>query len=235
MILVFRVNSAYDRWWEGRKLWGELVNNSRNLAIKLNAYISKEDVQNRKLFYELISNYPFASKQHLREEWQDEEFKFSNYLPLEELKNSSHRPNFLAKKLMEQIEKLKNENKLDTTQVLNLNQELSQLTNIIGGCERLKNTPIPYSYSIFLKKIIFIYVFSMPFCFALQFGYWTIGIVMIVFYAFASIELIAEEIEDPFGKDDNDLPTDELSNKIRSQVQEILIPKLAETNSNSSL
>lgn len=104
-----------------------------------------------------------------------------------------------------------------------LSENLNQLTDICGACERIKRTPIPYSYSIFIKKIIFLYIVTMPISFGLTIGYWAIPIVMIMFYAFASLEIISEEIEDPFGTDSNDLPTDELSVRIKENIREILL------------
>jgi putative membrane protein len=105
--------------------------------------------------------------------------------------------------------------------MLLLDEELRSFLDITGACERIKHTPIPYSYSLFLKKIIFIYIISMPIAFSVEFGYWSIPIVIFTFYAFASLELISEEIEDPFGDDANDLPTQELSEKIKSNLDEI--------------
>ncbi|MDH5599613.1 MAG: hypothetical protein OEY34_10845, partial [Cyclobacteriaceae bacterium] len=75
LILVFRMNSAYDRWWEGRKLWGALVNNTRTLAIKLNAFIPKEDRESREFFKDMVPNFAFALKEHLREGVRIEELK----------------------------------------------------------------------------------------------------------------------------------------------------------------
>ena len=69
LLLVFRTNSAYDRWWEGRKLWGDLTNNSRNLAIKLNALLAIDDKTNRDFFRKLIPAYAFALKNHLLSHW----------------------------------------------------------------------------------------------------------------------------------------------------------------------
>ena len=99
---------------------------------------------------------------------------------------------------------------------------MQNLLDIAGACERIKNTPIPYSYNLFLKKVIFIYVITMPIAFVPQFGYWAILITLFVFYVLVSMEVLAEEIEDPFGIDDNDLPTQELCEKIKSNVWEIL-------------
>ena len=104
-----------------------------------------------------------------------------------------------------------------------LNTQLQSFTDTTGACERVKNTPIPYSYNIFLKKVIFIYVFTMPIGFVREFGYWAMPIVAALFYIFVSIEMIAEEIEDPFGVDANDLPLDQICKNIQVQVNDLLL------------
>ena len=91
----------------------------------------------------------------------------------------------------------------------------------LGACERIKNTPIPYSYSIFIKKFIFIYVTTLPLAFVTIFGYYSALIATFIFYVLVSMEVLAEEIEDPFGTDDNDLPTDQLCERIKANVEEV--------------
>ncbi len=223
MVLVFRINTAYDRWWEGRKLWGSLVNTSRNLAIKLNALVDKRDLEARHQLHQLISNFPFALKEHLRSNDTHEDIKFTEQLQETTYKRVGHKPNFIVRQLTEYIVQLCQRYQRSPNDYLVLTDNLNQFSEISGACERIRATPIPYSYSIFIKKIIFIYVITMPVAFGLTIGYWSIPIVMIVFYAFASLELISEEIEDPFGTDSNDLPTDELSVKIKENVREILL------------
>ncbi len=110
-------------------------------------------------------------------------------------------------------------------QFLMIDQELKEFINIIGACERIRSTPISFSYTLFIKKFIFIYVCTLPFGLIPDFHYWSIPVVMFVFYLLVSLEILAEEIEDPFGKDDNDLPTDELSGKIEESVLEIMSSK----------
>jgi putative membrane protein len=104
-----------------------------------------------------------------------------------------------------------------------LSENLGSLTDICGGCERIRSTPIPYSYSLFIKKVIFLYIITMPLTFGLTIGYWAVPVVIIMFYAFASLELLSEEIEDPFGTDANDLPTDDLSARIADNTRAILL------------
>ena len=103
-----------------------------------------------------------------------------------------------------------------------LNGELQSYTDICGACERIKNTPIPYSYSVFIKKFIFFYVMTLPFGYVFSLSYWLIPVVVFIFYVLASLELIAEEIEDPFGSDSNDLPTGIIAQTIQRQISEIL-------------
>ena len=102
------------------------------------------------------------------------------------------------------------------------NQELQSFMDICGACERIKNTPIPYSYSAFIKKFIFLYIITLPLGFALTLGYFTIPATLFISYVLTSLELIAEEIEDPFGNDDNDLPMEKIANTIQKNIQDIL-------------
>ncbi len=224
LVLVFRINSAYDRWWEGRKLWGSLLNNARNIALKLNAIIPQQDNEARKQMHILLSNYAMSLKEHLRGNSGEKHLQFNDTFRLDAYLSAQHKPNYIAKILTQEIIDLCNRYAGDQTNYLILNKNVDDLTDICGACERIKNTPIPYSYSIFIKKIVFIYIITMPLSFGLSMGYWSVPVVMIMFYAFASLELISEEIEDPFGTDDNDLPTDEIAEKIKLNTLEILTP-----------
>lgn len=124
--------------------------------------------------------------------------------------------------MLKEINKLHQQNQISDMQLLMLNNEWQSFTDICGACERIKNTPIPYSYSAFIKKFIFIYVITMPFGFALNLGLLTIPVTTFMFYILASLELIAEEIEDPFGNDSNDLPMNKIAENIRGNVCDII-------------
>jgi putative membrane protein len=222
LFLVFRTNSAYDRWWEGRRLWGSMVNSTRNLALKLNAYISKENHEDRDWFAKMIANFAFATKGNLRSGVQLAELAPVSEDFLNDLKKYKHKPNRISALLYEKVNTLYKGGQLTGDQLINVDKELKDLIDIMGGCERIRNTPIPYSYMMYIKKFIFIYIVTLPFGFVADSGYFTILIVLLVTFVLMSVELIAEEIEDPFGHDPNDLPTDELSQKIRENVAEIL-------------
>jgi putative membrane protein len=223
LFLVFRTNSAYDRWWEGRKLWGSMVNSTRNYALKLNAYLDKGDAENRTWFAQMIPNFVTASKEHLRKGVQLTELDIPDDDFLNKLNDVKHKPNIIAGMLYSKVNTLYEKKKLTGDQFRVLDKEMKDFIDIIGACERIRNTPIPYSYSMFIKKFIFIYVITLPFGFVTTFEYITIPTVLLVTFVLLSVELIAEEIEDPFGRDINDLPTDDLAGKIKENVREILL------------
>ncbi|WP_367769606.1 bestrophin family ion channel [Flavobacterium sp. WC2421] len=215
LLLVFRTNTAYDRWWEGRKIWGSLVNNSRNLAIKLSVILKEES--DRAFFRKLIPSYASILNKHLKDEETSKQL-FEDII----IEHHKHRPNQVAKILFHKINDLYNSKKITGDQLIILNHEIQSLTDICGACERIKNTPIPYSYSAFIKKFIFFYVMTLPFGYVFNLGYYVIPVVVFIFYVLASLELIAEEIEDPFGHDDNDLPTKKIAENIKRHVEELL-------------
>ena len=219
LLLVFRTNTAYDRWWEGRKSWGSILNDSRNVAIKLSAILS--DSEDRFFFRRMLPNFAFAAKEHLRKGVKFEELD----LTADELlviSQREHVPNAISEKIYQKLIELKKTGKISEQEFIVLDRNINSLIDSVGICERIKNTPIPFSYSLFIKKFIFIYVTTLPLAFVVQFGYFSALIATFVFYVLVSMEVLAEEIEDPFGEDDNDLPTDMMSNKIKENVEEIL-------------
>lgn len=218
LLLVFRTNTAYDRWWEGRKKWGELVNNSRNLAIKISSMgVGSE---NELFFKRMIPNYAFAMKEHLRSGTLINELDLTDD-ELVEIKKVEHQAAFISKQLYLKLHEMKKNGIITQEEFLVIDVNLKTFLDIIGACERIKNTPIPFSYSSFLKKFIFVFVGTVPLSFVPIFGYYSVFASVFVFYVLVSMEILAEEIEDPFGRDENDLPTDNLCQKIKANVREI--------------
>jgi putative membrane protein len=213
LLLVFRTNTAYDRWWEGRRLWGQLVNDTRTISIKLDAFLPKGDISGRTELTALLSDFPLILKEHLRNK------KVEGKYP-----TTVHQPNLVASKLINLITQFHTDKKLNDSQYLSLINDFNTFQTVAGACERIKNTPIPYSYSLFIKKFIFIYIISMPFALVMEFHYFIAIIVPFVFYVLASLELIAEGIEDPFSTDVDDLPTDQLAKNIGINTSEIFNP-----------
>lgn len=224
IMLVFRTNTAYDRWWEARRWWGTLVNNSRNLAIKLSTYIPEEDQKLRLRFSKAIGAFALALHKHLRKETiRMELFELDEDDPVMKLHDQDrHVPAQLTELIARIVNRMRKEHTISPEQFLALNNELSNFMEICGACERIKNTPIPFSYSGFIKKFVFFYVMTLPFGFGKSLGYIGVPVVVFIFYVLASLELIAEEIEDPFSGDENDLPTEKLAEVIREHVKVIL-------------
>lgn len=222
LFLVFRTNSAYDRWWEGRKLWGSMVNNTRNLAHKLNAFLAPEDRENREFFTKMIPNFVISVKENLRAGAKVKELDPAGPDFHSQLDHIKHIPNRLSSMMYQRVNDLYRKNVITGDQLFLLDRELKEFSEILGACERIKFTPIPYSYSMYLKKFIFIYIITLPFGFVTITNYVTVPIVILISFVILSVELIAEEIEDPFGRDINDLPTDELSGKIKENIREIM-------------
>lgn len=223
LLLVFRTNTAYDRWWEGRKLWGQLTNTSRNLAIKVSAIIPPEEKDTLTFFAEIIPAYAAALKNHLKNEnTRTELFDDSKSIHLQPINHEKHIPNQISEMMIKRIGEMYRSKLISGEQWIILNNELQAFAEICGGCERIKNTPIPYSYSVFIKKFIFIYVMTLPFGFVLSLGYIVVPVVAFVFYVLGSLELIGEEIEDPFGGDLNDVPTEKIAKTIATNVRELM-------------
>lgn len=217
LLLVFRTNTAYDRWWEGRKKWGQLVNDTRNFTIKISSILDSQEEKD--FFARMVGNFIFSVKEHLREgvKWQELDFTGEEY---EAINHKKHIPVAIVKLMYVRLNKLKKEGKIAMEDYLVLDHNLNAFLDSLGACERIKNTPIPYSYSLFFKKFIFIYTTTLPLAFITTFGYFSAIISVFVFYILVSMEVLAEEIEDPFGIDDNDLPTDSLSEKIKEIAHE---------------
>lgn len=221
LLLVFRTNTAYERWWEGRRLWGQLINSSRNLSVKINQIVKNETVHKEAL-KTLIPYFAVSLKSHLRNEHSPPELD-ENALVTDrfDFSDKKHLPNHVAREIFEEIDLLYREKLITDAQLLIINNDFQQFTEICGGCERIKNTPIPYSYSAFLKKFIFFYIMLMPFAYIASLGFTIVPVTVFTFYVLTSIELIAEEIENPFGTDDNDLPLDALCENIKRTCHEI--------------
>ena len=187
------------------------------MAIKLSAILKEENDKN--YFKRMIPNYALILGNHLR----DEETAKMLFEGLDlEIDHHKHRPNQVARMLFHKINDLHLSGKISGDQLIIINAELQSFTDVCGACERIKNTPIPYSYSAFIKKFIFFYVMTLPFGYVFSLGYYTIPVVIFIFYVLASLELIAEEIEDPFGSDANDLPTAKIASNIKKHIEELL-------------
>jgi putative membrane protein len=222
LLLVFRTNTAYDRFWEGRKLWGGLVSNARSFAMTVQAMLPAEDRANREFFARYLSAFAFALKGHLRDDMRFTELEGIADKDMLRLQRIAHVPNELASLLLCRIDELHREGVIDRQYVIISKPHHTALVETTAACERIKRTPIPHSYNFYIKLFISVYVGMLPFMLIDKYGYYTIFAVIMAAYALMGIEMIASEIEEPFGLDANDLPLDQMALTITMNVHEIL-------------
>lgn len=230
IFLGFRNNTAYDRFWEGRKLWGALVNTSRSIARQTLTLIqpqsepgsaSPERVQElqRRLVHATIG-FVHALRHHLRETSPFETLE--QVLPkdaVEALRTESNVPLAILQRMGETARLAYDEKCLHAFHVNVLEASLTSLTDIQGACERIKSTPIPFSYTVLMHRIVGIYCTLLPFGLMDTVGWATPVVVLAISYCFFGLDAIGDEIEDPFDVDVNDLPLDAISRSIERNLR----------------
>ncbi|CAN5806492.1 bestrophin family protein [soil metagenome] len=241
IFLGFRNNAAYDRYWEGRKLWGELINKCRSFSRqcqsliyfpdKVTAQHGLGDVRFR-MVYRAIA-FSHALRQQLRDVQQPEEFQ--HLLCESEWKSSarfSNVPDFLMLQMGHDLRLCLDEGRLDGCLAASIDATLSAMTATAAACERIKGTLIPFSYTLLLHRTAYLYCFLLPFGLVDSLGFMTPFVVAIVAFTFFGLDALGDEIEEPFGIDDNDLPLDALCRTIEINLRESLndtnIPKALE-------
>ncbi|WP_160139572.1 bestrophin family protein [Chryseobacterium sp. c4a] len=223
LFLGFRNNASYDRFWEGRKLWGALLNTARSLtrqALTLkNAKGSNLSVLE---FIKLLGAFIFALKHQLRGTDAYEDLKDRlNEDQLKIVSSAKYKPAVIMRLLAEWVQKAKEEGSIDTIQQARFDENFDKLSDIVGGCERIVSTPLPYSYRVLLHRTVYIYCFLLPFGLVDSLRWFTPLIVVFVAYTFVAFEAIADEIEEPFGTEANDLALNSMSVMIDETIHEM--------------
>ncbi|MFN3403204.1 MAG: bestrophin family protein [Cytophagaceae bacterium] len=221
LLLVFRNNTAYDKWWEARKEMGALVNISRNFAISINGLLPKDSDEKYKIA-NLLIGFIFSLKEHLRNGVKMEQLKDIAEEDMKIISNANHKPAVIANIIMNRIEGLWQKGLITDIQQYLLIGKVNTLIDILGKCERIRNTPIPMAYGFLLKFFIYVYVILLPLGLAENLTWWAVPLAGILYYILMSIVLTAEEIEEPFGHDLNDLAMDDMANRMKSNILEIV-------------
>ncbi|WP_050464747.1 bestrophin family protein [Herbaspirillum autotrophicum] len=231
IFLGFRNNAAYDRYWEGRKLWGELVHRSRSFsrqcqtlieaAVPASAQLGLEDIRVR-MIYRAIA-FAHALRHHLRNLHQHDELK--PFLQEEEWKKSAGASNvsdFLMLQMGRDLQQALRDKQIEGCLAANIDSTLSAMAAAAASCERIKSTPIPFSYTLLLHRTAYLYCFLLPFGLVDSLGFMTPFVVAIVAYTFFGLDALGDEIEEPFGSDTNDLPLDAICRSIEINLREAL-------------
>lgn len=199
LLLTLRTNASYDRFWEGRKAWGMIVNRSRNLSRQLAALFSSTEI--RKSFATLITAFSENSKRQL---WGE---------------TTSGNP---LLQLSQEFESARKAGILDSMDLIRLEADLAVLIDQIGICERIQRTPIPIGYVLHMHRFLVVFCLTLPLALAQDLQWVTPLAVGFMGYAFLGIEQIGVEIEDPFERTPNDLDLEGITRRIREDVEGIL-------------
>lgn len=216
IMIAFRVNTAYARWWEGRGLWGQLTNNARNLALRFDAFLG---LNNYPEFKEYLARFPELLKCHLRREI-DNCMEIMDELQVSHTQQD-HLPNILLREMNRILSKCRQEGKIELEQFLVLSENLGAFTDVLGACEKILNTPVPLPFNVLIKQALFFYMLIFPFGWAGTFGFFVIPMIIVMIYVLWGLEAVADELENPFAYDDNDLPLDNISMNIANNVRNI--------------
>lgn len=229
LLLVFRTNAAYDRFWEGRKLWGAIVNSSRNLARTTVVFLAAQPALVRRQLL-LTAAFAHASMQRLRDGRGLGVFQEELSAALDpadrplvaELAAAAHPPLAIAIKLSDGVREARAAGLVTDYQQMTIDQNVQLLVDCIGACERIHRTPLPFAYVVHLRRALILYCYSLPLVLLPHFGWATIAVTLFVSYVLLGIEEIGVEICDPFGTDDNDLPLERLCATITADLRALL-------------
>jgi putative membrane protein len=217
VLIGFRTRAAYDRWWEGRILWGELTNHSRNLCLKA-AALADPPADDRRELTRLVAAFAVALTRHLRGPVQLRDVPGFEKDPAD----PGHVPAHIAGRVFALITGWRAGGRIDGHAQQQLDTHATALMNICGGCERIRNTPLPGSYLSLVRHGLVLGFLAAPWHLALTLGVWAIPVQAVLVYFLFGIELIAEEVEQPFGFDGDDLPLERYCETIRRNADEIL-------------
>ncbi|MSR56875.1 MAG: hypothetical protein EXS05_04295 [Planctomycetaceae bacterium] len=221
LLLVFRTNAAYDKFWEGRKQWGGIVNESRNLARGASVYLAPAPELIRSL---LVWTAAFAWSVMYRLRGKRELGEIAAQLPADEVRAvlaESHVPLAVSRRMTAVLAEARRRELLSDHLLVALDQNVQLLIDYLGACERIHTTGIPFAYMVHARWALILYCFTLPFALLERFGWWTTVAVLVIAYILYGIEEIGVEIEDPFGEDENDLPLEEFCSTIEANLRSV--------------
>ncbi|ROI05101.1 hypothetical protein EGI16_07205 [Chryseobacterium sp. G0240] len=229
LFLGFKNNASYERFWEGRKLWGALLNTARSLTRQaLTLKKQNESSLSAHDFVGLLNAFIFALKHQLRgtDPYEDLRYRLKED-QLTMVMGAKYKPAVIMRLMAEWVQKAKDEGSIDSIQQARLDENFDKLSDIVGGCERIVSTPIPYSYRVLLHRTVYIYCFLLPFGLVDSLEWFTPLIVVFIAYTFVAFEAIADEIEEPFGTEANDLALNSMCVMIDETTREIAGERIA--------
>jgi putative membrane protein len=223
VFLGFRNNASYDRWWEARKLWGQLLNDARSMTRQA-LTLPRESLgkEQRDEFIHALGALPHALRHQLRKTDPRDDLAARLPAPLfERVMASRYRPTTLMLVLGEWVQRQARAGALDPMAVLAFDRNLNSLSDVIGGCERIGSTPLPFAYSVMIHRTVYFFCAALPFGLVTNIGIFTPVFSLFVAYAFMAHETIASQLEDPFGTEENDLALTMMSVYIEDAMRDL--------------
>ncbi|MFX1762706.1 bestrophin family ion channel [Paraburkholderia sp. A1RI-2L] len=224
VFLGFRNSASYDRYWEGRKLWGQMLNQTRSLVRESLTLVQSDDSRAHvRPFAALLCALPHALRHQLRR--TDPRADLEARLPrdvVERVMASRYRPMTLVQCASEWLRDEAHAGRVDGYAVLAFEHNLNGLSDVIGGCERIVSTPLPFAYTVMIHRTVYFFCALLPFGLVDSIGALTPIFAVFVAYAFMAHEAIASQLEDPFGTDENDLALNAMSESIEVALHDLL-------------
>lgn len=222
LLLVFRTNASYERFWEGRRMWGGIVNESRNLARSASAFLSDQPA----LLEQIIrwtAAFPYASMHSLR--GTSGLGPVAEHLPKDEVAETlraQHVPSAAALRISSLLVKARNAGHISDYVAIAIDNNVQLLIDYLGACERIQKTPLPFAYVVHLRRALILYCLTLPFALIETYGWYTIIDMLLIAYILFGIEEIGVEIENPFGEDENDLPLEAICKTIEDNLSAVI-------------
>lgn len=217
LLLVARVNAGVDRWWEARKLWGSIVNQSRNLAII--GYQNSDQGDLARKFLNWVAVWPHVMRGQLRDDRETKRYaKIVGARDAEKISKSQHRAVYVGFQIAQILKRLRKKG-LDDFSFHRADRERSMLIDAIGACERIRSTPIPFVLAIKTRRFIFLFLMLLPFALIAKVGWMTPFIVMLTSYPLFCLDQIGIELQNPFSLHNlSHLPLNTICQNIENNV-----------------
>jgi ion channel-forming bestrophin family protein len=222
IFLGFRNNASYERFWEARKLWGALINDSRSVARQVMTLTTGTPEEKRRLVYLLIALVHALRHQLRNTDGWAELAPLVDAAQHERVRAARFRPAVLLLLFSEELSRLRRAGRIEPILAASFEPTLGGISHIIGGCERIANTPIPFTYSVIIHRVVYLYCLMLPFGLVDTIGVLTPLVVTYVTYTFIALETLSDEIEEPFGTSPNDLALEAMSRAIEITLRETL-------------
>lgn len=223
IFLVFRSNAGYERWWEARKIWGGIVNQSRNIAVGAASYGPQDKDWLRQVVL-WSSVFPYLTKHHLRGDNPERELKslFGDDVA-QAVQGIDHKPLEATRKIASLLQQARDRGSLDPYAFMNLDKERMLLLDYVGACERILKTPMPYAYAIKVRRFVLMFLVTVPFAIVTEFGWFSPVILSLIAYPMLSLDQIGHELQNPFAKNRlSHLPLDEICLKIKTDLAAVV-------------